>query len=76
MARLDIERQKELEPKRVKYVKEQIQALGYKITLETDIELQFEYRGNIIKIFPYSGWHQGKGIKAGRGINKLLKQIK
>lgn len=31
MARLDIERQKELEPKRMNYAKEQITKLGYEV---------------------------------------------
>ena len=38
--------------------------------------LIFEYNGNTIRYFPYSGWHSGKGIKDGRGIKNLLKQLK
>ena len=76
MPRLDIERQRELEPKRIEYAKQQIKSLGYDITLENGSEIHFEYKGNTIKLFPYSGWHQGKGITPGRGLNKLLKQIK
>ena len=29
-----------------------------------------------VKFFPYSGWHTGKSIKDGRGIENLLKQLK
>lgn len=39
-------------------------------------EINFLYKGNVIKIFPYTGWFQGKGVKADRGIHKLLKQLK
>jgi hypothetical protein len=76
MGRLDVERQKELEPKRIEYAKEQITALGLPIIREDGTKIIFEYKGNPITIFPYSGWHSGKGIQAGRGIEKLIKQLK
>lgn len=41
---------------------------------ETTIE--FIFKGHSIRLFPYSGWHTGKSIKDGRGIEKLLKQLK
>ncbi len=75
MPRLDIERQMELEPKRMQYAKEQITALGYTIDKETTTSLTFQYKGFPVTIFPYSGWHSGKTIKDGRGIDNLLKQI-
>lgn len=37
--------------------------------------LTFEYRGNTIRYYPYSGWHSGKGIKDGRGFKNLVKQL-
>jgi hypothetical protein len=74
MARLNIERQKELELKRLSYAKKKLMELGFDVT-ESETELRFFYKGSIIKFFPYSGWHSGKGIKDGRGLNKLLKQI-
>lgn len=76
MARLDIERQGELQPKRMEYAKEQITKLGYKIEYETETEIAFLYEGKVVKLFPYSGWHTGQTIKDGRGISKLLRQIK
>ena len=74
--RLNQERQKELEPKRLQYAKEQIEKLGLVIKEIDNTKIQFEYKGNTITLFPYSGWHSGKGIVAGRGIDKLLKQLK
>jgi len=74
--RLNQERQKELEPKRMEYAKEQIEALGYEITFCGEIGIVFYYRGCKVTLFPYSGWHTGASIKDGRGIDKLLKQIK
>ncbi len=75
MTRLNIERQAELEPKRIEYAKKKIEELGFEVT-ESETELRFIFNGNIIKLFPYSGWHSGMGITDGRGLDKLLKQIR
>lgn len=76
MARLNTERQHELEPRRIQYAKEAIDKLGYVITYEDKTKLQFEFKGETVTLFPYSGWHSGKSIKDGRGIEKLIEQIK
>lgn len=76
MGRLNIDRQKELEPQRIAYAKEQITKLGYDIEIETSTYLQFTFKGKPVKLYPYSGWHTGATIQDGRGIEKLLKQIK
>ena len=76
MARLDTQKQKELEPKRMEYAREQIEKLGYYIIFECDTRLEFVFKEEKIILFPYSGWHAGKTIKDGRGIKKLLSQIK
>jgi hypothetical protein len=75
MARLDIDRQIELEPKRMAFAKSEIEKRGYSVTQVGRTELHFEYKGQTVRFWPYSGWHSGKTIKEGRGINKLLKQI-
>lgn len=75
MARLNIERQKELEPKRFEYAKTKITELGFIITFEDETRLEFLFKGEKIMLYPYSGWHTGKTIKDGRGIEKLLKQL-
>lgn len=74
--RLNIERQKELEPKRFEYAVAALTKLGYEITFQDEIKLEFIHKGEKIQLFPYSGWHTGKTIKDGRGINDLLKQLK
>lgn len=76
MARLDVERQTELEPLRMRYAKEQISALGYEVSEHDGNELRFFHKGKIVKFFPYSGWATGATIKDGRGLHKLLNQIK
>lgn len=74
--RLDQEREKELQPKRMQYSKNIISNLGYKITFENETTLRFIFKGEQVTLFPYSGWHTGKSITDGRGIAKLLKQIR
>lgn len=76
MARLDIERQNTLEPKRMEFAKNKLSELKLKIVFESETELIFLFNENKITLFPYSGWHSGKGIKSGRGLTKLLKQLK
>ena len=74
--RLDQEREKELEPKRMEYAIGQLHAAGVQsVFVVTNKSLEFDYKGNKITLWPYSGWFQGKGIKAGRGIQKLLTQL-
>ncbi len=76
MARLNTERQDKLEPLRFAVAKQKIIDLGYVITTEDKTELNFEFNGFNVKFFPYSGWHTGKSIIDGRGLQKLLNQIK
>ena len=74
--RQDKQTESEQQPIRIAYAKKQIEALGYTITDETTTSITFEFKGHAVKILPYSGWHTGKTIQDGRGIDKLLKQIK
>lgn len=76
MARLEIDRQKKLEPKRFQYAIEKIESLGFEVTNQTNTSFQFIYKNENVTFFPYSGWASGKSIKDGRGIENLLKQIK
>ncbi len=76
MARLNKERQEQLEPERIRYAKEQIEKLGYTVTGESKTYISFEFKGHPVKLFPYSGWHTGKTIQDGRGLKNLLDQIK
>lgn len=75
MARLDIDRQQELEPKRVEFARKQLEKLGFKLTVE-EKTITFLFNGHIVKLFPFTGWHTGKSIKDGRGLENLIKQLK
>ena len=73
--RINQEREKQLQPKRIKTAKDKISHLGFVINFEDDTTIKFQYHGNIITFYPYSGWLSGKGIKDGRGLKNLLGQI-
>jgi hypothetical protein len=77
MPRLNIERQNKLEPERIEQVKHTLSARGCLILGSEDKKsVSFVYKGNVCTIWPYSGYFNGKGLTAGRGIDNLLKQIK
>lgn len=75
MSRLNTERQNKLEPIRLRTAINEIQKLGITIINYTDKMIEFEYKGHIVKYFPYSGWATGKAIKDGRGLKNLIKQL-
>lgn len=75
MGRLDRDRQGRLEPSRMDKAVTELSKLGYWIQYKSDTELRFVHGSEIIKFFPYSGWHTGKSIKDGRGLKKLLAQL-
>lgn len=75
--RLDKYRQRALEPKRIDYAIDALKSLGFdKLGIMNGNEIRFTYKGSVISLFPFTGWHTGKTIKDGRGINNLLKQLK
>jgi hypothetical protein len=73
--RLDQEREARLQPKRMDVARQKIQDLGFDIFFSDEKVLAFKYKDEVVQYFPYSGWHTGKSIKDGRGLQNLLKQI-
>ena len=73
--RINQEREKQLQPKRIKEAKDKISRLGFVINFEDDTTIKFQYLGNIITFYPYSGWFSGKGVRDGRGLQNLISQI-
>jgi len=73
--RLDKEREQALQPGRMEFAKKQIEDLGYDVDQISHAELQFLFKGKVVRFWPYSGYHSGKTITDGRGLHKLLKQI-
>ena len=74
--RLDQEREKDLSPKRMQYAVESLRELGYEVSKNGHVEIQITHNGSLIRIFPYAGWFTGKTVEDGRGIHKLLNQLK
>lgn len=74
--RLDKETEAELQPKRMSVAKLALQNLGYKIIFEDETQLHFMYGNFLVRFYPYSGWHTGKSIRDGRGLENLLRQIR
>lgn len=74
--RLNQQRQNNLEPKRMEYAIEKLIEMGYSPIKQDGKKLSFTFKGEVVTLFPYSGWHTGKTIKDGRGIEKLLNQLK
>lgn len=72
--RLDQEREQTLQPKRMEYACKKIAALGF-VYMADNTKICFTYKGHQVSFYPYSGWHTGKSIKDGRGLENLLKQI-
>jgi len=73
--RLNKEREAELQPKRMEFACQEIAKLGYKYIAD-ETKVCFTHNGHQVTFYPYSGWHSGKSIKDGRGLQKLLDQLK
>ena len=73
--RLNIERQEMLEPTRVAFAAKAITDLGYEVKVDL-AKIEFMFKGEKVTHWCYSGWHTGKSIKDGRGLQKLLNQLK
>lgn len=73
--RLDQEREKRLTPTRTETALTELRSRGYEPRQLGDDALVFTHNGHQITYFPYSGWASGKGIKDGRGLRTLLKQL-
>lgn len=74
--RLDQEREQRQQPERMAYAMKKLQELGFDPWKVNETCLQFYHQGAKIFFYPYSGWHSGKLIKDGRGLENLLKQLK
>lgn len=74
--RLNQEREVKLQPTRMSFAINVIEKLGYEILSKNETTLIFRFKDAKITFYPYSGWHTGKTIIDGRGIEHLVKQIK
>lgn len=65
------------EPGRMEYAMAALRERGFKpVWNEDEKAVKFDYKGSTITFWPYRGWFSGKGVKDGRGIRKLLNQLR
>ena len=74
--RLNQEREVRLQPHRANIAVQELAKLGKEMVEVDEKRIKFIHNGNTITFWPYSGWASGKGIKDGRGLENLLKQLK
>jgi hypothetical protein len=74
--RLDQEREQKLSPVRRDYAIKQLFDVGIIDIYRDETKIQFDFKGSKVTLYFYSGWFTGKGIRDGRGIDMLLKQLK
>jgi len=73
-SRLNQEREKQLQPKRMQFAINELVDRGFKLQSD-ETKIIFDYKGSPVTFYPYSGWASGKTIKDGRGLQNLLKQL-
>lgn len=73
--RANQDRERALQPQRMKSCLGSLEKLGLSPRQVDDTEIQFELWGNLCRLWPYSGWWSCKGIGSGRGFENLLRAI-
>lgn len=64
-----------LEAQRVKNAQALLTKSGIAFTMQNPVNIIINHDGHQISFWPYTGWHSGKSITAGRGIKNLIKQL-
>lgn len=74
--RLDQERENRLTPSRIDTATKELASRGYNVIQAAGGKaVSFRHKGNRIVYHAYSGWASGKGVKDGRGLKRLLRQL-
>lgn len=72
---MEIYSKKEIQRERISYSIDQLTERGIDVHYQDKTEIRFMFDGNEIRFWPHKGWFQGKGLRPGRGIANLLKQL-
>lgn len=67
---------KEVQDERMSYAIDQLSQIEIDVHYQDETEIRFMWNGEEIRYWPYKQWFQGKGIHPGRGLERLLKQLK
>lgn len=73
--RLNIGREAMLQPQRIEHAVRKIKEAGFLFVQHDKVKVWFFFKKHLVTFFPYSGWHTGKSIIDGGGIDHLLKQL-
>ena len=57
-------------------ISSQLEVFGLSIAGEDGQSVWFDWKGHQVRHWSYTGWHSGKTIKDGRGIHRLIDQLK
>lgn len=69
------EKHKEEAPKRMHFATVELMKRGVQVVQVNPEKIEFDFKGEKVSFWPYTGWASGKSIEDGRGIKKLLKQL-
>lgn len=61
--------------KRTEYAIQKLNAVGITDIQRDTTTITFFWKNSPVKFFPFTGWHTGKTIIDGRGLQNLLKQL-
>lgn len=68
-------RAKEIQRHKAENAMFELDDLGFEPTMENDGEIQFYFKGELVKYFPLKEWFTGKSVEDGRGFKNLIKQL-
>ncbi len=60
---------------RMEHAVKKLEDAGHIIDILDTSSLTIEHKGQLVTFFPFTGWHTGRTIKDGRGLNKLLEKL-
>ena len=69
-------RKETLQPKRIQFAIAALKRIGITETEADNTSVSFKHKGNTIKLYAFTGWYSGKGVKDGRGIANLINELK
>ena len=73
---LDWKRKREhVFPGRVDYVRKMLKEIGITRITEDRYTLIIDYKGHKIRYSPFTGGYTGTGIRSGKGLENLIKEL-
>jgi hypothetical protein len=75
--KIDPIRKRKIQRIRQHYALDQLRLAGVKVNAKYIFEdkIKFTHKGEVVTLYPFTGWFFGKSITKGRGINNLIKLV-